>query len=296
MHRRHFLGRAVGGTASIGLLNWLSACAGRSQLAEVQGGDQTATRWSPSRELAEAWGKARAAGQPMLVIVIPQDQEARYERGHAWGELLMNGSDATLAELAPFELACGEMEAIRVTLDGVTGVPEEEHDAVLVDPDGRATGINLPMAEVELGSLGQLDDLEQRLLDRMHLVEAALSAALAPNVATLEHRARRATGSPLVVDPRAPGERSPLEQTELFPAAVRLHAEQHPPQREATLKLLADVVRRQLQFGSPAGAPWATSQGCGVRVEGQPENHGIACGMGHVPEVSRRFLYFYRQV
>lgn len=43
----------------------------------------------------------------------------------------------------------------------------------------------------------------------------------------------------------------------------------------------------------PGGAAWATSMGCGADVDGHPEiGAGIACGMGHVPDIAQRFLYY----
>ena len=49
------------------------------------------------------------------------------------------------------------------------------------------------------------------------------------------------------------------------------------------------AVRRQ----PPAGSHWATS-GCGVVVENMKDDTGVAaCGAGHVPKKSARFLYFF---
>ena len=58
----------------------------------------------------------------------------------------------------------------------------------------------------------------------------------------------------------------------------------------------AAEVRRRLVEEPPAGARWANSGGCGVSVEGERSAIAIGCGMGHVPERSRRFLYFFTQV
>jgi hypothetical protein len=65
----------------------------------------------------------------------------------------------------------------------------------------------------------------------------------------------------------------------------------------------------------PDGAHWATSSGCGTKVEDTPEEIAdkerrraearkrgtvlvdrivvVGCGMGHVPDKSRRFLHFF---
>ncbi len=55
----------------------------------------------------------------------------------------------------------------------------------------------------------------------------------------------------------------------------------------------ATEVRGRLKDGPPLGAHWARSSGCGVHVEGATDNVTFGCGMGHVPEKSRRFLYFF---
>jgi hypothetical protein len=52
-------------------------------------------------------------------------------------------------------------------------------------------------------------------------------------------------------------------------------------------------VRTRIKNGPPAGAHWARSSGCGMTIEGVEQRLMVACGMGHVPEQSRRFLYFF---
>jgi hypothetical protein len=60
-------------------------------------------------------------------------------------------------------------------------------------------------------------------------------------------------------------------------------------------------VRQRLVAQAPAGAHWARASECGYEdVEGMSdpeadERMAVDCGMGHVPEKSRRFLYFWSQ-
>lgn len=56
---------------------------------------------------------------------------------------------------------------------------------------------------------------------------------------------------------------------------------------------LAAAVRQHLKVKPPPGARWASSSGCGTTIEGDDEGGVFGCGMGHVPELSRRFLYFF---
>ncbi|WP_438026025.1 hypothetical protein [Sorangium sp. So ce233] len=57
----------------------------------------------------------------------------------------------------------------------------------------------------------------------------------------------------------------------------------------------AASVRARFVKQPPVGARWARSTGCGTEVEGVDDDAQkmLACGMGHVPEKSRRFLYFF---
>src|SRR5262249_13565244 len=61
---------------------------------------------------------------------------------------------------------------------------------------------------------------------------------------------------------------------------------------------LAASVASRVREKPPLGAKWALSGGCGVEIENpEPEepNVAVACGMGHTPKRSRRFLYFYKR-
>jgi hypothetical protein len=55
----------------------------------------------------------------------------------------------------------------------------------------------------------------------------------------------------------------------------------------------AAEVRARLCRKPPEGTHWAVASGCGSSIEGIPQTQHMACGMGHVPEKSRRFLYFF---
>jgi hypothetical protein len=52
-------------------------------------------------------------------------------------------------------------------------------------------------------------------------------------------------------------------------------------------------VRARLVKQRPPGAHWATSGGCGTRIEEVKEQLLVSCGMGHVPAKAQRFLYFF---
>ena len=56
---------------------------------------------------------------------------------------------------------------------------------------------------------------------------------------------------------------------------------------------LAADVRAHLKALPPTGARWAHSSGCGTTIEGESRQLMYACGMGHTPKKSARFLYFF---
>lgn len=57
-------------------------------------------------------------------------------------------------------------------------------------------------------------------------------------------------------------------------------------------KARADSFRASMSDPVP-GSLWANATGCGTHIEGVPDNRMYACGMGHVPARSRRFLYLF---
>ncbi len=60
---------------------------------------------------------------------------------------------------------------------------------------------------------------------------------------------------------------------------------------------LAAAARANVVKKPPAGARWASSAGCGVEVEGAPDDGMVVgCGMGHVPQKSQRFLYLFAKL
>jgi len=56
--------------------------------------------------------------------------------------------------------------------------------------------------------------------------------------------------------------------------------------------LLAAAARERYVKKAPRGARWGRTTMCGNEYEEGPSEQ-VDCGMGHVPEPSRRFLDFY---
>jgi hypothetical protein len=109
MKRRHFLGAAGSGVAMSLWPSFLREAFGDS--CEVDGQHHAPARQAAM--VAAAFRRAEQAGKPLLVLVIPADDGAKYERGETFGELLNFGADQDLAPLARVEVVCATMEDLR---------------------------------------------------------------------------------------------------------------------------------------------------------------------------------------
>ena len=67
-------------------------------------------------ELGRVLKRAREAGKPLLLLVIPREDEGKWVRGLLFGGLLQAGGDGVLADLALCEVACAEMDGVRSLL------------------------------------------------------------------------------------------------------------------------------------------------------------------------------------
>lgn len=241
------------------------------------------------------------AARPKLVLVIPDDANERYYRGHAFGELLHAADDLTLARLALFDVQCATSDELKATL----GRPlKGEPWMVVIDETGPKRVVTpLTDPQLRLDGEGEIPLLDERIDARIArlsaMVEAAASPALVARLAAAEARA---------VPPHLAGELDAVLSDAIAPrlelveaATATLLAQVLAPAgradwefsrlRDAVLPRLAELTReRLLRSRPPAGSRWAQTAGCGVRIEGHKQRFGIGCGMGHVPERSRRFL------
>jgi hypothetical protein len=96
--------------------------------------------------LAGAYRRAARLGRPLLVLVIPENDSAGWDRGAAFGEYLNHGTDAQLAPLAQVEVACARMHELKRL---VPAAPGGEPLMVLIDTrrvpaTARALDVALP--------------------------------------------------------------------------------------------------------------------------------------------------------
>jgi hypothetical protein len=95
MRRRHFLA--------------IAAAAAASRLTRLSFADSTIGK-SVFRDALE---QARRAGVPLVVLVIPESDDAKYNRGRCFGDLLSLGKPEQLAPLTGASLVCAPMSEVR---------------------------------------------------------------------------------------------------------------------------------------------------------------------------------------
>src|SRR5258706_5158512 len=132
MRRRHFL-LAVG----IGILWTRRGRADATLRAPCEGAAKTGTPAKGDVErgwLDAATVRARGAGRPLLVIVIPEDEGEMNARGEALGELLRYGTDEQLGPLAAVDVVCATAAELRAR----TAIAGEPMFVLLDGPNVRA--------------------------------------------------------------------------------------------------------------------------------------------------------------
>jgi hypothetical protein len=238
--------------------SFLGAAAAGLSLAAAPAWIRMALAGVPSSKsmVFDAYRRARRAHRPLLIFVIPADPGECWPRGHALGAFLTHGTDAQLAPLASCEVVCATTAHIH---DLVPKAPAGEPLALLVDTT--AVPATVRVITVELAD-----------------PQAAMQDA-------------RSTGSWQDAEQRA----GHVVEQNIDRIGVALRAALGP----ANAKLGAKV-RARLSDHEVPGSRWALSGGCGMTFEHptkEEEEHlgGISCGMGFVPEKSRRFLYLLAQ-
>jgi TAT (twin-arginine translocation) pathway signal sequence len=298
MQRRAFLKWSAAGAAAAGLPVWVGSC---RTTPEAVGS------WPGGTEgpVLDAFRVASQAGKPVLVLVV--DQGGIWQWGAAWGQALTFGKNEFLADLALCEVVVAPMDEVRAALPGLPGLTGRptgnwlEPVALLIETDEpSAIQIKGPVERrfrrIPVPAWDESEEpFEAAVRARVEDLERMVRAAVAPDRFTIERRAAQAArvlGLEVPADPLAHDELS-----ESAPAVIRAAGEAFPERRKLAIDMLAGVAAMRLRWHAPRGAYWATSTGCGADIEDLPEDQrlGIACGMGHVPKISERFLYFHTQ-
>jgi hypothetical protein len=163
MNRRRFL---ISSAAALAVgPGWLKRAFADASAGAAPVGD-------PVTALAKGRARARQAGVPLLAIVIPPGDGEKHERGKAFGEYLMNGSDAQLAPLAEVELVCARLEDLERDAPPIDGKRATPLLAMLEDgPTRFIDAIGVPSNVVNGRWVDE--DKEDALIDRRISVIAA---------------------------------------------------------------------------------------------------------------------------
>jgi hypothetical protein len=228
-------------------------------------------------ELGQAWAAAVAAGEPLLVLVVPSVEYERGGRADQLGRWLADGSDADLAPLGGMQLACASLAELDRLVPGVAEARGAWLVLVRVDqPTPTWRSIAVAAVPRDLTARGFAAWASDNHLDRS--TREALRAAwrrerdgdvfrgVALQVALLRQAAARVFAS-----------------EGLVPGSAQDRAHQ---------------ARDRWVDRPPPGARWTAFSGCGTYFEAQPGQqtavHSIGCGMGHVERrVSARMLQFW---
>ena len=323
MDRRMFLGAAGLGVLAPKLPAWLKAG------FQEAGGE----RHCPNPFVRSTLERARALGKPTLVFVVPERGEdssdpeersaieERWARQTLFGQYLNYCSEEGLLDLALCEVLCARQSDVAVHVP--EAVDAESPLLLLVDPVAgvRAAADDLPeLPNRDAWGWGpdrdrHLEDLRKSVRGRVRGLERSLNRLLHEQdlergaVARYASLAVERLGDDVIDAVEA----ARLGRSELEPrvaddaaAIVLRSADASTNEGRHLLARLADGARFRLRTGPPFGATWARSGGCGSENEAIPDDHpaagiepellpqlAISCGMGHVPEVSRRFLDFW---
>lgn len=305
MLRRKFFGTLAVGLGATALPVWLSRSFGlRGETCPDITDDDAPTPVPADPPRAHCGTTAGVVAKPILVLVIPADhQPSQWDRGQAFGEILNHGSDAQRGMFALFDVVCRRVDQLAAD---VRVVVKDEPLMVVLDPFVAAPILPLtaklpPHPEYDRWNGGDWQTLaaaeETAIQQRMDVLTDLLHLAASPQNLGVHAARERAA---LSCDEAALFADLPESLDRLTPALVdraaamtMLAARGADEDTRARLwALLAAAARIRLVDRPIGGAPWARGGGCGVQVEGE-SSHGMACGMGHVPAKSTRFLKFY---
>jgi hypothetical protein len=249
--------------------------------------------------LRSAIARAKRAGRPLLVFVLPTDDGLKGDRGTTFGSFLNHAPPAALGPLAMVEVACATTEEIRAVVPSA-GAGEPLMYLVDTDGSGQVTPIDATLAKMP--GWDDPNGIDKAIDDRIVAVGTLLKKSLLTNPAMLERWEKQATS---IVGARelaaieadvAAGRAVSAERLDRGAVyLVRHAADATGPSAsiDARLALLGGAAAARLTKRAIDGSRWARSTGCGASVEGDPEPLLIGCGMGHVPAKSQRFLFFF---
>ncbi len=172
-------GAAAAAAASFGDATLLSRAFGQDRVPED----------ASLAGLSEAYRAAQRAGRPLLVLVIPEQNEGRWARGAAPGALLNHGTDDAMAALGLCEIVCAPMTALRQL---VPQAPAGEPLMVLVEPHAMPAAVRALDAALPPGAITATPDVDVAAnVDRqIELLSRLVTDALAASLRALDASGR----------------------------------------------------------------------------------------------------------
>lgn len=297
MNRRTFLGSAAGVVAT--WPTWLAA----AFADEKETREKTAEDGAGLVVASEGFRRAQRSGKPLLALIIPTDAGEKWKRGSLFGEYLNHASLKERAPLALCEVVCTTMKQLQQL---VPTVGQGEPLMVLVQTDrvpATAQQLHVQLPREDNESFGMPEkEVEQRIGARITTVAKLLRDAVMLDTAMLEKRAAQQRSSipasvvEKIEEKLKANKDLDLTQDELDQGAAHIAwfaSKQTAKRRDSLFELLGGVALFKVVRARVPGSKWGYQTGCGTRVEGEKDNMMVACGMGHVPAKSRRFLYFF---
>jgi hypothetical protein len=319
LNRILMIGTALAGGWPAWLRRAFGAESGRS--CPQPEGEEGALRWR--RIVSAAYRRAQQSGKPLLAFVVPATEDDRGEgyekmwvRGRAFGELLNHGDDEALATLSLAEIVCAPMSALKSLAPSLTGEPLMVlFETDVVPARVRALDVELPRdpdrwRSEEPGSPADWDTFfeKQRKVEdqvvqrRISVLASLLHDGLRGTPQMLLERsaqARARLGRRQMVEAVVGDNAGPTELHRLSPLLLASAVGLPERERQHAIGRIADAARYVLCRRRVPGSRWSNASGCGSSPELEPEEikdrEGtivMACGMGHVPDKSRRFLDF----
>lgn len=321
MNRRTFLDAASRAALIASWPAWLQSAFAAD---EKRGNDEAGLA-----VVSEGYRRAQRAGKPLLVLVIPAKDDDKYYRGRAFGEFLNHATKAQHAPLALCEVICATVAQLQQLVPTVGAneslmllIETDKLPAEVKRIDGKLptsrSSFQLTEAELDAELPAKSKEKEQQkwarhsearqrienrdVNQRIDRIAALLLQGVMATGSDLEKRVAQQkshTPAPLIqsIEQKLAGGRDgelTTEELDLGAAQVAQYAQgAQVARKNKLLELLGSAVETKLLRSRVPGSKWANSGGCGTRIEGEEQRVMVACGMGHVPAKSSRFLYFF---
>ena len=326
--RRSFFARSLASVAGLAAApTWLAHAFGLGAPAAGVQDPEPGTVADPvaawrKQQLTAAIATAKAHGKPLLVLVVPDEQDKIWEGSQWFGAWLTHGDAQARETFGLCALVCariGEVEEMAGVRGDAVAKTTKAVTMLLVDPTRAGKDVDKPVRatriEPELPAVpsrGELlsgkeepEDAEAQLRKGFAAMTTALHAGLGKHGATLDELAtsslrtlddaqQKALTAWVEVGTPVPAELLVRGLPELRRRLAALpEADRAARSAELAKAIETVVVRRQI-----AGSRWQYGGGCGNHFEAPTEEEQktgviVLCGMGMVPPLCERFLGFY---